>query len=460
MKNGEKNLKYVIIDECHWGNATEDETIQNKLVQYIKEKNGAAFGFTASPYQAEDGTFQQTWSRNKVNKGLDFNYYLDKKIIYPVTLKEVNLQNALPDFDGSEDNEIDLKEKEQVITFMAKTIKDTLPTTKFEGPAICFFSNIIIPDLVEELLKTVPVLKGKIKVLGSDDAKFVEVCREMFGQEIIADPEVDIPRLKKGENIFLVSRQKLLVGLNAPLLRYCFISPTNSKITIMQGIGRLMRPTEKVPKKLATLFLTSLSGKKLDISGKGAEDKPEKNDVDPETRRDEEDTPKTRYTTSSMTLSEAYDLPHKVFYKTEVGFRDFVNEKFVRDGNAVEVLRKKFIPKEELDQQDDIAMRDKIKEVRQKCLSQYKHVVLERDGYKCQGKKRFGEGYCERPDSMVHLEIHHMKPSFAELMRIHGPDGTIEWHRDPKNLEKLVTLCVDCHDKFHSEKPEDKSGAA
>jgi 5-methylcytosine-specific restriction endonuclease McrA len=385
---------------------------------------------------------------------------LDNGIIYPVTLKEVNLQNALPDFDGLEESEIDLQEKEQVISFMTKTIRDTLPTTELDGPAICFFSNVIIPDIVEELIQTTPVLKGKIKVLGSDDAKFVQVCREMFGDDIIADPDKDIQRLKDGEKIFLISRQKLLVGLNAPLLRYCFISPTNSKITIMQGIGRLMRPSKTVPKKLATLFLTSLSGKKLDISGKGSEDKPEKNDIDPEKRREEDDTPKTRYTTSSMTLSEAYDLPSKVFYKTEVGFKDFVNETFVKDGNAVEVLRKKFIDKEELDKQDDIAMRDKIKEVRQKCLSQYKQVVLERDGYKCQGKKRFGEGYCDRPDTEVNLEIHHVNPSFAELMRKHGPDGTIDWHRDIRNLETLVTLCVDCHDKFHSENPEDSSEAA
>ena len=55
-----ENLKYVIIDECHWGNATEDETIQSNLIAQIKSSGGKAFGFTASPYQHQNGKFQRT----------------------------------------------------------------------------------------------------------------------------------------------------------------------------------------------------------------------------------------------------------------------------------------------------------------------------------------------------------------------------------------------------------------
>ena len=30
------NLKYVIVDECHWGNATEEDTIQSSLIDEVK----------------------------------------------------------------------------------------------------------------------------------------------------------------------------------------------------------------------------------------------------------------------------------------------------------------------------------------------------------------------------------------------------------------------------------------
>jgi hypothetical protein len=60
-------LKYVIIDEAHWGNATQDETIQSDLVQHVKDSGGKAFGFTASPYEHPDSKFQRTWSSNKIN---------------------------------------------------------------------------------------------------------------------------------------------------------------------------------------------------------------------------------------------------------------------------------------------------------------------------------------------------------------------------------------------------------
>jgi superfamily II DNA or RNA helicase len=460
-----KNLKFVIIDECHWGNATEEDTIQSSLIQEVKDNGGNAFGFTASPYQHPNSKFQRTWSSNPIASDLTFNYYLDKAILYPVTLREVNLQNARLDFeDGGE--EVDLQEKEQVITFMVDYIKTTLPEEKLDGPAMCYFSNIIIPDIVEKLLEKIPYLKGKIKVLGSESAFFAKKCQEMFGDEILATDE-DIEKIKNGELIFMISRQKLLVGFNAPLLKYCFISPTNSKITIMQGIGRLMRPIsyEKVPKKLATLFLTSLSGKKLDISGKGAEPNPDDNDsTGDDSRTDEHDNPKTRYTTSSMTLSEAYDLPNPVFYKIEVGFRDFINETRIKDGNSVERVKRKNINPEELDKFDPIQLKQELNRIRDMVRSQYKRFIQERDSkvvdgrklWYCHGKKVIGEEGCNRTQLEVRLEIHHLEPNtFSSLYSRLGPEGVVEWHRVHDNMKFLVTLCPACHVLIHSKKNEE-----
>jgi hypothetical protein len=463
-------LKYVIIDEAHWGNASEDEgTIQYQLIEHIKQGNGRAFGFTASPYEDKESKFQRAWSYNKINNNLDFNYFLDNKIVYPVTLREINLQNARVDFDGVEDHEVDLQEKEQVINFMSNQVKNILPMDDLDGPAICYFSNVIIPDMVEKLLEVCPFLKGRIRVLGSDDAKFVSVCREMFGNDIIARDRVedaqgnvvekgDIQRLKDGEKIFLISRQKLLVGLNAPLLRYCFISPTNSRITIMQAIGRLMRPSERVNKKLAVLFLTSLSGKRLDIGGRGGEDKPEANDDFEPHRPEDLDAPKTKYTTTSMTLSEAYNLPHRVFYKHEVGFRDFINEAHIRDGNLVEVLKTSRITKDQLEGIDAIAVRNQLARIRDICRTFYRDAVLKRDGYKCRGKDFVSDG-CRRTDREVNLEIHHTQPEFHELFRTLGEDGAIAWHKGARGWEKLVTLCSECHDKVHAKKDVDEDAA-
>lgn len=455
-----KDLKYVIIDECHWGNASPEETIQSDLVQEVKDNAGCAFGFTASPYEHPEGKFQKTWSKNKINAHYDFNYYLDNKIVYPVTLREVNLQNARPDFaDGGD--EVDLKEKHQVVQFIADHIMTTLPENQLDGPGICYFNPVIIPDIVELLLKHAKahILKGRIKVLASESAEFAEKCRSMFGNDIIATDD-DIRLLKAGEKIFLISAQKLLVGLNAPLLRYCFISPTNSKIKIMQAIGRLMRPSAKVDRKLATLFLTSLSGKKIDLaegsgdSNKKAKDPKSSEPTDPNADED----PKTRYSTTSMTLSEAYDLPIKVFYKIEVGFRDFINQTRIGDPNSVEKIKTTHIPKEELDKFDAIELRDRLNRLRDICRTNYKPVIMVRDKYQCQGKKVLGEKGCNRGDGEVRLEIHHLEPfTFNNIYKQRGYDGTIEWHRQQSNLKHLITLCTDCHDILHSQSEDDEA---
>lgn len=460
-----EGLKYVIIDECHWGNASEEETIQSDLIRQIKSSGGKAFGFTASPYQHQSGKFQKTWSSNQISGDLDFNYYLDRNILYPVVLKEVNLQNARVDF-GEGVEEIDLQEKEQIINFMADQIKATLPIDNLDGPAICYFSNVIIPDMVEILFQKIPFLKTRIKVLASEEAFFATKCREMFGESIIATEE-DIKAVKKGEKIFLISRQKLLVGFNAPYLRYCFISPTNSKITIMQAIGRLMRPIafEKVPKKLATLFLTSLSGKRLNISGKGSEPSGQgDDDLGEAGRLDDHDNPKTRYTTSSMTLSEAYDLPNPVFYKSEVGFKDFINETRINDANSVERVKRKSIDPEELDKFNALELKHELNRLRSMVRSQYKSVIEKRDSkivdgkkvWFCHGKEIVGEKGCNRTANEVNLEIHHMEPfTFAKLFQQFGPDGLIKWHSDAKNLKHLVTLCTNCHDLVHEKEDEE-----
>ncbi len=454
-----KDLKYVIIDECHWGNASPEETIQSELVQEVKDNAGCAFGFTASPYEHPDGKFQRTWSKNKINAHYDFNYYLDNKIVYPVTLREVNLQNARPDFaDGGE--EVDLKEKHQVVEFIANHIMTTLPENELDGPGICYFNPVIIPDIVELLLNHSKgrILKGRIKVLASDSAEFAEKCRSMFGNDILAT-EDDISRLKAGEKIFLVSAQKLLVGLNAPLLRYCFISPTNSKIKIMQAIGRLMRPSSKVERKLATLFLTSLSGKKIDLAeGSGADPKKKEPRTTEPTDPNADEDPKTRYSTTSMTLSEAYDLPIKVFYKTEVGFRDFINQSRIGDPNTVEKIKTTHIPKDQLDKFDAVELRDRLNRLRDICRTNYKPVIMVRDSYQCQGKTVLGETGCNRGDGEVRLEIHHLEPfTFNQIFKQLGFEGTIEWHRQKDNLKHLVTLCTDCHDLLHAREEDDEA---
>ena len=447
-----KDLHYVIIDECHWGNASEEETIQSSLIGDVKDLDGDAFGFTASPYESPDGKFQKTWSGNQINKEIDFNYFLDKGIIYPITLREVNLQNARADFEeGSE--EIDLTEKSQVVGFMADHILSVIPR-ELDGPAICFFNHVIIPDMVRELTmsnRDNKALVGKVKVLASDDAEFSQKCKNEFGSEILATKE-DVENLKKGEKIFLISWAKLLVGLNAPYLRYCFISPTNSKIMIMQGVGRLMRPMDFniIPKKLATLFLTSLSGKRLNISS-GDDAKKGKERQTP--GHDDPDNPRSKYVTCSMTFSEAYDLPNPVFYKTEVGFRDFFNEKRIKDGNTVEILKRRHIPKEDLDEFDPIRYREQVSRTRDKCRAFTRPAILKRDNYQCQGKKFIGKEGCNRGKDQVYLEIHHMPPfEFNELIRKYRFDGTVEWHRKPENLKNLVTLCTSCHELFHNKK--------
>lgn len=457
-----ENLKYVIIDECHWGNASQAETIQSDLVDHVKESGGFAFGFTASPYQHPDGKFQKTWSKNKINASYDFNYYLDHNIIYPVTLQEVNLQNARPDFADSGE-ELNLTEKSQVVEFMANYIMTKLPETELDGPGICYFNPFVIPDMVEKLLehRKGKILKGRIKVLASESAGFAEKCRAMFGPDILATSQ-DIAALKRGEKIFLVSALKLIVGLNAPYLRYVFISPTNSKIKIMQAIGRLMRPVDsaKVPRKLAILFLASLTGKKLDLGEPNGEvtekEEQERNpiEIDP----DADESPATNYTTGSMTLSEAYDLRHKVFYKTEVGFRDFINETLISNPNAVEFVGQARIDKDALDALDAYKEVVDLNRLRSICRSQYNDLILRRDEYICQGKKIIGPEGCDRTYGQVNLEIHHMPPwEFADIVKKCGYDGTIEWHRKSENMQYLVTLCTDCHDLFHKKQDEKDS---
>src|SRR5439155_23809240 len=97
---------------------------------------------------------------------------------------------------------------------MADFIKDQVGNP-LDGPAMCYFNATIIPDMVEALYAKRPDLKPLIRVLASESAFFAEKCREMFGNGVLAT-DADIKKLKSGERIFLISRQKLLVGLNAP----------------------------------------------------------------------------------------------------------------------------------------------------------------------------------------------------------------------------------------------------
>lgn len=459
-----ESLKYLIIDECHWGNASPEESLQSELVAEIKAKSGKAFGFTASPYENPEGKFQRTWSLNKINSDRDFNYYLDRDIIYPITLREVNLQNARLDYElGGE--EIELTEKSQVVDFIANHIVSTLPR-KLDFPAICFFSPVIIPDIVRELINKPDVgayLKTVIRILGTNEAQFIDKCRSQFGEELIATEDT-IKGVIKGDPIFLISQQKLLVGLNAPLLKYCFISPTNSKIKILQGIGRLMRPSAKVDRKLAVLFLTSLSGKKMDIGEGGNKEGTEHEpcvdcnrkicdcacDECNLPRNSECECPKASYTTTSMTLSEAYDLPIKVFYKTEVGFRDFINQARVNDTNTVLRIGTLKVSKDEFDKWNPIQDRSTVGRVRQLCFVAYRNDVLKRDKNTCQGKKLLGEQGCSRSMGEVELNIHHLPPyEFASLLRTLGEEKTVSWHASPDNWQYLVTLCKSCHQLAH-----------
>lgn len=450
-----QQLKYVIIDECHWGNATQEETVQSDLVEFVKISGGRAFGFTASPYENPAGKFQKTWSKNKINGDRDFNYFLERNIIYPIKLKEVNLQNARVDYEIG-DEEVELTEKSQVVDFIANNILTTIPQGGLNGPAICFFSPVIIPDIVGELLANdnYNQVKPFIKVLGSPESAFMKKCEARFGKEILADDEV-IKQLKVGEKIFLISQQKLLVGLNAPHLRYCFISPTNSKIKILQGIGRLMRPCSEVDEKLAVLYLASLSGKKMDIgeSGTSSTESEPCNDcglkvcdcaceVCGQPRNTECECPKARYVSSSMTLSEAYDLPHKVFYKEVVGFSDFINERRINDPNTVYKIPTRHIDPIEWDNFDVKKALAEQQELRRKCFVIYKNDILKRDHNACVE--------CKRGQGEVNLEIHHVSPyEFNELYRTRGYQGTIEWHSDPKNWKYLITLCDPCHKEHH-----------
>lgn len=453
-----KNVKYLIVDENHWGNASPEETLQSELVADIKANGGKAFGFTASPYEHPDSKYQRTWSNNKINQDRDFNYYLDNNIIHNgLILHEINLQNARLDYViGGE--EIELTEKKQVIDFMTKQMLAILPP-KLDFPGICFFNAVIIPDIVRELINNKQngaYWRSVIKILGSDDAQFIEKCRSQFGEDILATDQT-IKEVTDGKPILLVSQQKLLVGFNAPHLRYCFISPTNSKIKILQGLGRLMRPSEKVERKIGVLFLTSLSGKKMDIGEK--KDDAESTEREPcsdcglkicdcaceecgQPRNTLCECPKGSYKTTSLTLTEAYDLPIKVFYKAAVEFRDFINQTRVNDANSVLRIASLKIPKDELDALDDAAEIAQLRRTRELCRVAYKNQILARDKNKCV--------MCHRGQGEVGLEIHHKPPfEFAELMRTLGADKTIEWHSNPQNWKHLETLCKSCHDESH-----------
>jgi hypothetical protein len=461
-----RNIKYLIVDENHWGNASPDETVQSELVAEIKASGGKAFGFTASPYEHPDGKYQRTWSSNKINEERDFNYYLDHKIIHNgIVFHEKNLQGARIDYTLG-DEEIELTEKKQVIEFITQQMQLVLPPT-LDFPGICFFSAVIIPDIVREFINSPTngsYWRSVIKILGSNDAQFIEKCRTQFGADIIADDRT-IESVTKGEKILLISQQKLLVGFNAPHLKYCFISPTNSKIKILQGLGRLMRPSDKVDRKYGVLFLTSLSGKKMDIGDDRSDDGSTERepcadcgfklcdcpcDECGQPRISLCECPKARYATTSLTLSEAYDLSVKVFYREAVQFRDFINETLVNNQNAVFRIGSVKIPKDDLDALDDVRELAELRRIRELCRVAYYDEVFRRDRNACQGKRILGEGGCDRTAHEVRLEVHHMPPfEFAELMRAKGPDGTIAWHSNPENWKHLVALCKDCHDEFH-----------
>jgi hypothetical protein len=282
----------------------------------------------------------------------------------------------------------------------------------------------------------------------------MQKCEARYGKEILADATT-IEKLKAGETIFLISQQKLLVGLNAPHLKYCFISPTNSKIKILQGIGRLMRPCATVDEKLAVLYLASLTGKKMDI-GEGPSETTEKDPCDKcglkvcdcacptchLPRNTECECPKARYVSSSMTLSEAYDLPHKVFYKETVTFSDFINERRINDPNTVYKIPTRHIDPMEWDNFDVKKALAEKEELRRNCYVIFKNDVLKRDKHACVE--------CHRGQGEVKLEIHHVEPyEFIKLYETRGYQGTIEWHSDPKNWQYLITLCDPCHKAKH-----------
>jgi superfamily II DNA or RNA helicase len=465
-----ENIDYVLIDECHWGNANEEETVQSSLIKSIKNSSGKAIGFTASPYN--EGKFLNSWSNLQFADDFSFKYFLNEKILFPVTLSEVSLQNARTGFNEG-DEEVDLIERPQIIDFMSDTVSNTLGPI-FHGPGICFFSASIIPDFIESFIQKRPEMKHLIKVIGSEDAKFIQKCKEKFSSTIIADKQ-DIDDLKKGKNIFLLSRQKLLVGLNAPHLKYCFISPTNSKITIMQAVGRLMRiPPEGsvINKKIATLFMTSLSGKTMHLSSKtdSKEEDAAENENEKPYSEDDETHPDSTYVPISMSFSEAYSLSSRVHYKTEVGFLDFITESKINDSNAVTLIGRTQIDKNEFDSFDPIPQRTILQATRNQVRAIYRPAVALRDVkdsgsrrvWCCQGKRLFGMEGCDRTTDQVQLEIHHIYPyEFHKLITRLGVEGTKNWHSDARNLKHLVTLCTNCHDLAHQKtRGQEQFGAA
>ncbi|MFN7455468.1 MAG: hypothetical protein ACK5RO_12510 [Pseudobdellovibrionaceae bacterium] len=126
-----------------------------------------------------------------------------------------------------------------------------------------------------------------------------------------------------------------------------------------------------------------------------------------------------------------------------------------RVSNAVEYVGQSKVDKDALDSMDAVKEINDLNRLRSICRSQYNDLILRRDKYICQGKKVIGPEGCDRTYGQVNLEIHHMPPyEFADIVRKHGFDGTIEWHRKPENMQYLVTLCTDCHDLFHQKHDE------
>lgn len=159
-------------------------------------------------------------------------------------------------------------------------------------------------------------------------------------------------------------------------------------------------------------------------------------------RNTECECPKARYVSSSMTLSEAYDLPHKVFYKEVVGFSDFINERRINDPNTVYKIPTRHIDPMEWDNFDVKKALAEQEELRRKCFVIYKNDVLKRDHNSCVE--------CKRGQGEVSIEIHHVHPyEFNELYRTRGYQGTIEWHSVPANWKYLITLCDPCHKEKH-----------
>lgn len=163
-------------------------------------------------------------------------------------------------------------------------------------------------------------------------------------------------------------------------------------------------------------------------------------------------------------MSEAYDLPNPVFYKVEVGFKDFINENRIKDANLVERVKRKDIDPEELDKFDPVALKLELNRLRDIVRVQYKRLIQERDSkivdgrnlWFCHGKEVVGKKGCNRTQLDVRLEIHHMEPyTFSSLYGKLGAEGVVEWHRQAENMQYLVSLCPSCHDLAHSTKDEE-----